>query len=99
MFTYYDKSPREKIVTIWDDDKRRIAEVSNAKKNGRWIWECSACRIHVETPWKGCAHIVGAWRFMKQRKIEQKKIWERMDKLYPAEPTTRTRVRFAPCPD
>lgn len=92
MLTYYDKSPREKVITIWSDDRSRIAEVVNFKRDGRWLWECRACRS------ESCDHVRQARAWLRERKKQQEELWRRMDAMYPAEPA-RPHVKFAPCPD
>lgn len=91
-FTFYDKSPREKVITIWGTNREILAEVLNLKKSGRWLWECRACRA------SDCDHVMQAKSWLRQRRAEQEEIWRRMDAMYPAEPA-RPHVRFAPCPD
>lgn len=90
--TFYDKSPREKVITIWGEDRCMITEVSNVKRNGRWVWECRHCKTSAPTPWKACEHIAEAWRFVQLRKAEEE---ARAADDAPIVP----RRRFAPCPD
>lgn len=87
--TYYDKSQREKVVTIYADDRTRIADVVNIKKNGKWLWECRKCNA------SDCDHVAQARRFVMERKREQKKRWEATAPVESVMP----RKRFAPVGD
>lgn len=95
--SFYDKSRKEKVYTLWDAS-RAVGEVRATRSRAGWSWKCSMCGAVSPNLWVGCEHMKKVGFFLRDRRIEAEDRARTLDAMYPTEPPTPRR-RFAPCSD